>query len=138
MAAALPGARRGRAGGTLTFGAEAEVSGGRAMLVVDGASVRAAVHGGRLHDGQGRRPLVPCTAERGDPSCEGHTTPRQGQTAPQTPLREAAGNSGAGGTGAGPGSPGWSAVLTLTSCDLGQVTSEPRFPILSHGNAKLL
>lgn len=48
----------------LTLGAEAEVSRGRAMLVVDGASVHAAVHGGRLHDGQGRRALIPCTAGR--------------------------------------------------------------------------
>lgn len=68
-------------------------------------------------------------------------TPRIGRArlqseAPQTPLSEAAGSSGAGGKGAGPGSPGWSAVLTLASCDLGQVTSEPRFPILYHRNAK--
>ena len=34
------------------------------MLIVDGASVHAAVHGGRLHDGQGCRALVPCTAGR--------------------------------------------------------------------------
>lgn len=42
------------------------------MLVLDGASVHTTVHRGRLHDGQGRRPLVPCAAESGDPSREGH------------------------------------------------------------------
>lgn len=33
------------------------------MLIVDGASIDAAVYRGRLHDGQGRRPLISCTAE---------------------------------------------------------------------------
>jgi hypothetical protein len=37
------------------------------MLIVDGAPIHATVHGGRLHNGQGRRPLVPCTAENGNP-----------------------------------------------------------------------
>lgn len=64
--------------GTLTLGAEAEISGGRAVLIVDGASVHAAVHRGRLDNGQGRRPLVPCTAESEDPSheCHHHGTSR--------------------------------------------------------------
>lgn len=46
----------------LTLGAEAEVGGGNPVLVPDLTAVRAAVHFRRPHDGQGRGPLVPCTA----------------------------------------------------------------------------
>lgn len=41
------------------------------MLVLDGTTIRAAVHGRRPDDGQGRRALVPCAAESGDLSREG-------------------------------------------------------------------
>lgn len=70
------GAGLGRApgggGSTLTLRAEAKVSRGGAVLIVDGASIHATVYRGCLHDGQGRRPLVPCTAEKRDPLREGH------------------------------------------------------------------
>lgn len=59
-------------GAPLTLGAEAEVGRGGTVLIGDGASVHATVNGGRLNDGQGRRPLVPGTAEKGDPPCEVH------------------------------------------------------------------
>lgn len=101
------------------------------MLVLDGASVHTAVHRGRLHDGQGCRPLVPCTAESGDPSHEGH---HRGTARARLQSRGSSDPALRGcwelwGRWQGTVAKSWSwitrvwfAVLTLTSCAFGHVT----------------
>lgn len=122
----------GGAAGTLTLGAQAEVRGGRAVLVLDGAAVHSAVHGGRLHDGQGRRPLVPCAAERRAPRREGrHLGTAGAERGLQAPPGGAQRLPEPWGGRRGRTTQVWLAVMTLTSCEtLG--TSEPRSPPLYH------
>lgn len=136
MTAALPRKPAGhRPRGTLTFGAEAEVSGCRAMLILDGASIHTAVHGRRLHDGQGRWPLVPCTAEGDDPvmrAITGHSpgpdcSPEAPHPAHRGCCEPSSESSGAGGERPWVKSWSWSHGLVCSAdtcqlCDFGQVT----------------